>query len=175
MLNYELIEKNKSLIINLGVIILALVIAFQLYKSANDQVAFLAQEQINELEKNKVVADIAALEKKAEAYKKIFVKKDLGVIMDLVSGIAKDSSVKIVSVKPSIDAATDNQNRSSFLVTLTAPSYHALGDFITKIENHKDVYMVSEVTINAVEPGSEVITVNVDLGVSLKISTISYL
>lgn len=196
MINYGLIERNKSVIVNFAIIILALVIALQLYKSASNQITALIEQQNNELEKNKVAAEIASLEKKAEAYKKVFVRKDLASVMDIISSIAKDSSVKILSVKPSAEETLDNYLSSSFLITLNVPSYHALGDFISKIENHQDICLVSEVKINsttanvesaaaAVNPaGAELDSAGaeldfrgtgVDLNVSLKINTIAYL
>ena len=52
MANYELIERNKNKIINFGVIILALIIALQFYKSNNEQFGTLVKRQNNELEKN---------------------------------------------------------------------------------------------------------------------------
>ncbi|MDD5078221.1 MAG: hypothetical protein PHQ84_04365, partial [Candidatus Omnitrophica bacterium] len=81
MINYEAIERNKSKIVNIGIIVLALIVAFQLYNSANSQVGILSQQEDNELEKNKVVEDIVTLEKKADIYNKTFVKKDLPVVM----------------------------------------------------------------------------------------------
>ena len=175
MANFEAIEKNKNKFINFGVIILALVVALQFYKSNNMQVGSLIQQQGNELEKNKVVEEIAALEKKAEAYKKVFVKKDLASIMDIISGIAKESSVKIVSVKPLSENVLDSYFSSSFSIVLNARSYHALGDFISKIENHQDILLVSEISIipTAANPDAE--GAIADLSVSLRVSTISYL
>ena len=174
MISYELIERSKNKIVNFGVIILALFIAFQFYRFANTQLSSLVQQQNNELEKNKVVEDIATLEKKAEVYKKIFVKKDLASIMDIISGIAKDVSVKILSVKPLSEEASGNYFNSSFLITLKAPSYHALGGFISKIENHNDIFLVSDISINSTISNLDA-AADVDLAVSLKINTIAYL
>jgi hypothetical protein len=175
MMNHELIERNKNKIINFGIIILALVIAFQFYQSTNNQIKSLIRQQNNELEKNKIVEDISILEKKADIYKKVFVKKDLASIVDIVSGIAKDSSVKIVSIKPYAEEAKNDYINSSFLITLNAPSYHALGNFISKIENHKDIYLVNEISINSEASDRGAVKASVDLEVSLKINTISYL
>jgi len=175
MVNYDLIGKNKNKIINFGVIILALVIALQSYKSVNNQISSLTQQQNNELEKNKVFEDIASLEKKAEGYKKVFVKRDLALVVDIISAIAKDTSVKIISVKPNAEEAVDSYSSFSFLITLNAPSYHALGSFISKIENHEDTYLVSEVSINSAVVNPNALGSTVDLDVSLKINTISYL
>ncbi|MCK9431507.1 MAG: type 4a pilus biogenesis protein PilO [Candidatus Omnitrophica bacterium] len=177
MINYEAIERNKSKIVNIGIIVLALIVAFQLYNSANSQVGILSQQEDNELEKNKVVEDIVTLEKKADIYNKTFVKKDLPVVMDIISGIAKDTSVKIVSIKPYTEETLDNYLNASFSVTLSAPSYHALGNFISELENHKDIYLVSEININSASPvgGSEQEKNATDLSVALKINTVSYI
>jgi hypothetical protein len=150
-------------------------IALQFYRFANNQVSSLIKQKNEEREKNKIAVDIAVFEKKAETYKKVFVKKDLATIIDVVSGIAKNTSVKIVSVKPSAENNLNNYLSSSFLITLNASSYHALGDFISKIENYKDIYLVSEVSINSVASDIDGIGVNPELSVSLKINSISYL
>jgi len=175
MINYDLLERNKVKIINFGVIILALIIALQFYRSANNRISSLIQQQNNEREKNKVVQEISGIEKKTEAYKKVFVKKDLASIMEVISGIAKNTSVKIVSIKPYAEEMLDNYLNSSFLITLNAPSYHALGDFISKIENYKDIYLISDMSINSTVSNPGTAGDNADLGVSLKINTISYL
>lgn len=177
MTNYDQIykNKNKNKIINIGVIILVIIMAFQLFRSTNSQISSLIQQQNNELEKNKAVEEIAILEKKAELYKGVFVKKDLASIMDTISGIAKHSLVRIISVKPFAEEARGDYFNSSFLITLNAPSYHALGDFISKIENHKDIYLVSEISINSNSFDSTGVEASVALVVNLKINTIAYL
>ncbi|MFH1190914.1 MAG: type 4a pilus biogenesis protein PilO [Candidatus Omnitrophota bacterium] len=168
-------NKNKNKIINIGVIILVIIIVFQLFRSTNSQIISLVQQQNNELEKNKALEEIAVLEKKAELYKRMFVKKDLASIMDTISSIAKHSLVKIISVKPHAEEARGGYLNFSFLITLNAPSYHALGDFISKIENHKDIYLVSEIGVNSTLSGLVGADAPMVLVVSLKINTIAYL
>jgi hypothetical protein len=175
MINYDQIERNKNKIVNIGIVILAIFIAFQLYRSANERMNALNNQSNNELEKNRVAGDIATLEKRAEAYKKVFVKKDLALVMDTIYGIAKDTSVKIISVKPSAEEVLDNYSKSSFLITLVAPGYHALGEFISKIENNNDVYLVSDMNVSAAESTLDPGVVKVNLNVNLKINTVSYL
>jgi hypothetical protein len=175
MINYEQIERNKNKIINFAIIILALIVAFQFYRSANDKVGALNLQKNDELEKNKVVEKIVNLEKRAEAYKKVFVKKDLASVMDTISGIAKNTSIKIISVKPSVEEVLDNYLKSSFLITLSSPGYHALGDFISKVENNNDVFLVSDMSISSAVANPDPSVATVNLNVNLKINTISYL
>jgi hypothetical protein len=56
---------------------------------------------------------------------------------------------------------------------LNAPSYHALGDFISKIENSNEIYLISEINIGT--SGASQDENKIDLGVNLKINTMSYL
>jgi Tfp pilus assembly protein PilO len=175
MINYALIERNKDTIVNVGIVIVALFIAFHFYRSTETQVSALRQAQSAESEKNKVIADIAALEKKAETYQKFFVKRDLASIMDVISSIAKTTSVKINSVKPSTEEVRGTYFNSSYLIALNAHSYHALGEFISKIENLKDVYLISDVNITSIASTQDVTGGNTELGVTLKINIISYL
>jgi len=170
----ELFEKNKNKFLNFGVIILALFIAFQIYKSADEQVNSLARQKEEELKKNKAVEEIAGLEKKIDGYKKIFVKEDVGSVIDTISNIAKNSSVKVISIKPGNGESFPDYIKSVFLITVSTPNYHALGNFISQIESYKDIYMVDEVNIASAENDQATGSINTDLNVNLKISTISY-
>jgi len=164
----ELSEKNKNIILNFGIILIALFIAFQIYKSEEGQINALIQQKSDELKKNKASEEIAGFEKKIDAYKKVFVKKDFGSVMNAISNIAKDSSVRIISMRPGDEEKLADYIRSTFLITLSTPSYHALGNFISQVERDKDIYFVSEVNIISTES-------NKDLKVDLKITAISYL
>jgi Tfp pilus assembly protein PilO len=175
MVNFDLIERNKNLIVNIAVVIVALFIAWHLHQSANQKIGLLVQQQGSELEKNKIVEEISALEQKSENYKNTFVKRDLSEIMDILTQVAKNSSVKILSVKPFAEEPNENYYNSSFLITLKEVSYHALGDFISKVENHKDIYLVSEINISSVSSQPSAPSDRNELGVILKINTISYL
>lgn len=169
------LDKNKNKILNLGVILLALFIAFQIYKSADEQINLLVQEKDNELKKNMAIEEIAGLEKKMDGYKKVFVKKDIGSVMDSVSAIAKNCSVKVVSIKPSNEESFSSYVKTSFLLTIAVPNYHALGDFVSQIESYKDIYIVDEIEIASILANQPEETASVNLNVNLKISTISYL
>lgn len=170
-----LFEKNKNKVLNFGLIILALFIAFQIYKAADQQVNSLIQQKGDELKKNKAAEEIAGFEKKIEVYKKIFFKEDVSSVVDTISNIAKNSSIKIVSIKPGNDEAYPDYIKSVFLITVSAPSYHSLGNFISQIESYKDIYMVDEVSIASAEINQPFESKNTNLNVNLKISTIAYL
>jgi len=155
--------------------LLLLYIAFQIYNFANKQEKRLIGEKEKELKKNKVIENIASAEKVMEGYKKALVKRDLGSIMNTMSSIAKSSSITILSIKPISEESQPDYARFSFAITASAPDYHSLADFISRVENYKDIYFVEEVIIASSESASSGESGTVDLKVSLRISTISYL
>lgn len=171
----DFFKKNKNKILNFGIIILAVFIAFQIYKSSNEQVNSLVQQKGDELNKNMATEEIFGLERKIEGYKKVFVKKDVGSVIDTISNIAKNSLVKVVSIKPSNEEVYADYIKSVFLITVSSPNYHSLGNFISQIESYKDIYMVDEVSILPASANQPLENVNLNLNVNLKISTISYL
>lgn len=170
-----LLEKNKNMILNLGIVILALFISFQIYKGIEERINVLAAQKNDELKKSEAASEITSLEEKIDGLRKVFVKKDLGAVIDTISAIAKKSSVRVASIKPDIEEAHADYIKSSFLITINAPDYHALGDFVSQVESYQDIYIIDELRI--VSEGSGQVAANADRGlkINFKISTISYL
>lgn len=171
----RLFEENKNKILNAGIVVLALFIAFQIYKADQARIDSLARQKSTELEKNKVTEEIAILEKKVKSYKEIFTKKDVGSVINALSDMAKNCSIKIISLKPGSNENYQNYIKSVFLMTVSAPGYHSLGKFIGQIESCKDIYVVDEIGVSPIINESAEGTENINLDVDLKISTISYL
>lgn len=169
------LENNKNKVLNFGVIIFALFISFQIYNFSDQQVKSLILKKNDELKKNKISEEIAVLEKKIEGYKKVFVGRDMSFIIDTMSMIAKESLVKIVSIKPEGVEKSVDYIKSSFSISVSAPSYHSLGKFISLIENNKDIFLVEEVIISSKRENLSTVSDSTALDVSLKISTVSYL
>jgi len=171
----EIFEKNKNIILNLGVVVLALFIALQIYNGINEKINSLTRQKDTELKKNEASVEIASFEKKIDAYKKVLVKRDLGSVMDAVSAVAKQYAIKVLSIKPDQEEAGPDYIKSSFSLVIIAPDYHALGNFVSRIESYEDIYFVDEVNIGSPDTRGAVREVGTGLKVDLKISTISYL
>jgi len=170
----DLIIKNKNKILNFGIIFLFLFIALQIYRFGNKQETLLIEQKENELKKNKAIENIASLEKQVEGYKKAFVRQDLGTVMDRMSSIAKDHSVKIISIKPIKEESYAEYTIFLFIITAKAGDYHSLAEFISKIENYKSIYLVEAVDIVSSVSSQGADSGKRDLSVTLKIGTISY-
>ncbi len=67
--------------------------------------------------------------------------------MDTISGIAKDSNVLLVSIKPGTEENQPLYIKYPFVLVIGVDSYHAIGKFISRIENQSDIYLVEAISI----------------------------
>jgi len=143
----ELFSKHKNKIVNIGVIILALIIANNIYKKQLSSIESLREKKEMELKINNVLGEISIMNKKLDAYNKLLALKDTGVALNTISSLAKDSNIKITSIKPSAEQRFSEYIKYPFDLNVTASDYHSLARFISKIENSREVYLVDGLDI----------------------------
>ena len=175
MISMELFKKNKSMIINVGVILLAIFVAAYLYNMQNQQLATLEENRDEEVKKNEVLESLNRVEKRIANYKKSLSRKDLGSVIGAMTDIAKETGVKVTSVKPGTDQQFADYTKTSFFIVVKVPDYHALGKFISKVENYKDLFLVEDVNISLTGSSQSDNRPEKDLDISLKMSTITCL
>jgi hypothetical protein len=175
MIATDFFSKNKNKLINAGVIILAVFIALYLYNMQNQQLASLEESKEEERRKSEVIESLNRVEKRINSYKQTFTRKDLGSVIDAMTDIAKDTRAKVISVKPGAEQKQSDYIKTSFLIVVRVPDYHALGSFISKVENYKDLFLVEDVNITTITGSQPDKKSGRDLDISLKISTVTCL
>ena len=173
MIATDFFSKNKNKIVNAGVILLAIFIALYLFGMQNQQLASLEESKNEEMRKSEVMESLNRVEKRIDSYKQTFTRKDLGSVIDAMTNIAKDTRVKVISVKPGTEQQQSDYIKTSFLIVVRVADYHALGDFISKVENYKDLFLVEDVNIATITGGQSDKKADRDLDISLKISTVT--
>lgn len=144
----DLTGKHKNAALNIGLIIVAFLIAQNIYKNDSRQVDELKNKGVLEQQKNDELDKISKLEKKIDYFKGLFSEKDSGLVMSAIAGIARESGVKIVSMRPTVQG----QDLSEYLkyyfdLTISADDYHAIGRFVSRLESFKDIYFVDDAQI----------------------------
>lgn len=162
------VDKNKNKILNLAVIILAFIIAGNIHKQQTKEIESLKSKKNMETKNNAAIENIGKLEKSINAYKNLLVKKDVSSVINTVSNIAKESGVKIISVRPVSEKKYPDYIKFPFSLMLSAADYHTLGGFISRIESYQDVYVVEAVEIRSQEQKK-------GLTVNLTISSIAFI
>lgn len=160
-------SKNIKKIVNIAIIILALIISSNIYKQQAKEIESLKIKNDLEAKKNAVIESIGKQEKTINAYRNLLIKKDAGSVINIISNIAKDSEVKIASIRPGQEQRFPDYINMPFSLTLSAPNYHALGNFISRLESYKDVYMVEVIEIKSESQSKE-------LTISLTVSSIAF-
>lgn len=160
-------NKYRNKIFNLAVLVLATVIALGIYKKQDRDIELLKDTRDVEKKKNIVLDNIGKLEKKIDSYKELLVDKEIEVIIGNISNMAKESGVNLISIQPEAKQEHSDYVKLPFSLTLNSFDYHSLGDFISRIESHPDVYVIEDIRINPLS-AAEGLTVN------LKLSSIEF-
>ncbi|MFA4888578.1 MAG: type 4a pilus biogenesis protein PilO [Candidatus Omnitrophota bacterium] len=162
------IEQWKNKALNLGIIILAFVIAFNIYKEQAKEIAVLNEKKDSESKKIPVLNEIAQWEKKLSVYKGFIDNKEISSVMNTVSNIAEDSAAKITSIRPAGSADYPLYTKYSFSLTVLVEGYHALGRFTSKLESHSNIYNIDSVVIRqqVTQQDGKVYKMAVDLNIS---------
>jgi len=147
--------KYKNTVINIAIIILALVIASNIYKKQVNDLDSLKQKKEEEIKKCGVLENISNLEKKINSYKNTIPAKDANLVINAISNIARDSGVKILSIKPVAEQRQPDYINIPFDLTVSAANYHIIGELINRLETYQDIYKVDSLEIRSDEKTNE--------------------
>ncbi len=159
----DFLNKYKKNTLNVIVIIAALIIAGNIYKGQSKTIALLKERKESEAKKNELLLGLSQLENKMSMYKDAIGKKDVSLIINTVSGIAKDTGVNIISLKPEDAQADSFYMRYPFVLDVQANNYHSIGKFISRLESSPDIYIVELLTIRAEAEDSAENKLNADI------------
>lgn len=168
MTQLEQINKYKNLAINIAIILLALVIAFNIYQGSLSTSASLKAQISAEEKKNIELEKIVKMEKRIDSYKDLLPGKDTSAVMDAIIGFAKASGVKVLSVKPLQEESRVDYLKRSFNVVMRARTYNNLARFVNMLEGSDNVYIVENIDMD--RAGSQD---NSELTANLRISSVS--
>ena len=139
--------QHKNKLINIAIIILALLFAHKIYQQQKKIMDSLRQKKATEEKKNTVLEDIQQLEKKIQSYKKFVNRKDISVAMNIMSELAQDFSINVISIRPEMQQENPLYTRHFFSLKLETDNYHDLGKFISKLESRSELYSVGNLKI----------------------------
>ncbi|MFA6349593.1 MAG: type 4a pilus biogenesis protein PilO [Candidatus Omnitrophota bacterium] len=165
----DLFNKNKNMVINGLIVIVAMFISFNVYSNQNKQIVALGEQKDQEVQKNQILVEIAGLEKKVNIYTKKINSKDTSSIINKIGNIAKTSSIELVSIRPDKVGDYGQYTKYNFTVNVDSDSYHKLGVFVSRLENSPDIYFIDNMQISVQQEGESRPS---KLSVSLNVSTI---
>jgi len=161
-------NKYKNVIFNIALVLGAVFIAYNfIYTRHLKDLASLNQQRQTEIKKNAVLEEVSKLEKRLNAYKNFLVEKDTSLVIGALSDMAKASGIEISSIRPETEQKFLTYTEVPFSLEMYADNYHALGEFISKVESSSDIYTVEDINIRTPGQGNK-------LSVNLRVNKIFF-
>jgi Tfp pilus assembly protein PilO len=164
------INKGKNQIVGIGILILSLVIASNIYKGKVAEVENLKSQIADENKKNEALAVINKLSESLNSYEKLLARRDTNLSMSDITNLASDEGIKIIAIKPSGQEKTPEYVKLAFDLSVVAFDYDSLAGFINKLESFESVYMIDQLNID-----SPSFNADKELKASLRVSAVAIL
>lgn len=142
------ILSNKSFFLNAAVVLLAVFGALQIHKMNGKEMVRLQDELASQKKKNELRKKILGLESKIERLRPLFPQQDPSDVMLGVSEMARASGLVVNSVRPSGTITQPDYFNHVYVMSVGAKDFHQLGDFISKLENAKEIFVLNELQLN---------------------------
>jgi Tfp pilus assembly protein PilO len=147
----DLFFKGRKRILSIGIILFTLFITLIISRIQTKQIESLHANKDTELKKNEVLNEISRSEKTIKLYKNLLSQKDASSVMNTVSDIARDSNVRLISIKPAREENQPLYIKYPFVLVIASDNYHAIGKFISKLESQSGIYFINTISIRSQE------------------------
>jgi len=166
----ELIGENKNRVINLIIFAAILFVAFRIFNGQLKEVVSLKEKKATEQKKNEKLKEIEALQAKVKQYTDLVNNKDIANVLDTLNGLARESSIEIIAIRPSGEQSAALHTRYAFDLSIVGENYHAIAKFINKLENHDDIFSVDSASFSVISAEKEGVKYE-KMGAALTVST----
>jgi hypothetical protein len=148
--NIDIDDKKKFLIITAVIALLIFLVCFNTIKSFSRKRETI-RHNINDLIKRIALrTDIEKIENIQKEYAKYFYDSiDQQALRVIVSGLAGESDVNIVSIKPLGKEHLGSMSKESLDISLRC-NYNQLGIFVSKIENLKNATKIESLSVGSI-------------------------
>jgi len=144
-----LLTRYRNIVVNVGVLFVAFLIMRSIYGYQNNKINDLRRTRDIEIRKNELLKKIDESEKRIEAYQRAFGKKEVSEVVNAITQIARDSKVRIISIRPGGEKKQDHFSELMVDVNVHAADYHSVGEFVSRLENSAYAYTVNYLYIKS--------------------------
>jgi len=157
---------NKNRVISLGLIILFLVAAYNIYRSQAAKLDSLKTRIREEKNKNEILSNISYLSESIDSYRKLLIMKEPSTVMSDINTLARDCDLKINSIKPLGESSSAEFVKYNFELSILSPNYDNLAKFVNRLETYQNFYAVDAFSIDSTAYNKDR-----ELKVNLRLST----
>lgn len=151
ILDVRQLFKNKKIILNFAIIILAVFLGGSLYSRQNRVNMVIKDKIILESKKNELFKKLTQSEKEIFHYKELLKRRELSQVINRLTRFAQDLDVKVLSVRPEREKDYPIYTKLSVRLSLLAQDYHGIGKFISQLESAPDIFKIDTLNIKSPE------------------------
>ena len=145
----EISNKIKENAFSILALFIAVIIAFKIVQKNEAGLVALKAKAQEEASKSQILGEIGALENSFNSLKNKINDKSIDSIIHKVGNFAKDSSVKLINIRPLPEKNSGIYSRYPFDLQLAAGSYHSIGKFISILEKSSDIFFIESLSITS--------------------------
>jgi hypothetical protein len=146
-MDIDKLVNSKNKILSILIVLVSLFIGYKVYVREAAKIKELKQEKELELNKNRVLTSIIALENKVNSYKNVVNNKDVSAIMNKLFAIANEAKVKINAIRPSASRDFPQYAKFPFKLSVSANNFNRIGKFISNLESSRDIYILESLVV----------------------------
>lgn len=161
------INKYKNVLSNVALILIALFVGFKVHNGEEAKYAVLSKVKEDELRKNDALKAISDTQMNVKAYQSAINKKDMSNIVGSIGKIARDSSVRITSIRPDNEVDLRLYTKFNYELSCATSGFHNIGKFLEALENAPELFSIENMSISPKQVDERKV-----VGFDLKISTI---
>jgi hypothetical protein len=172
---------DKRHYFSIGMIVLSLIASLIINKGQSKKIESLTVVRDAEMKKSEILTDLSNSERAIKSLASTLARKDIVSVTDILTNTAKDSNVTLVSIKKNSEENRPLYTSSRFICAIGANTYHDIGKFIGKLENHPGVFYIDAISMKAQDEGlgtdkglSQVEKIKSKLNVDLILSIIAF-
>lgn len=137
-----LLTKYRNTAFNIGLVLVALIVARVIYTNQYKNIVDLRKNISQEEQKNTLFSELNLTQRKLSAYKHVFVKKEVSSIINDITQAARDSGVRIISIKPGEEQKHLGYSELLIDLNVGVSDYQSLAKFIANLENSAYLYLM---------------------------------
>jgi Tfp pilus assembly protein PilO len=142
-----ILTKYRNTAFNIALVVVALIVARAIYSNQYKKVVDLRRNISLESQKNELFGELNTVEKKLAAYRQVYTRKEASSIINDITQAARDSGVRIISIRPGEEQKQLGYSELSIDLNLGASDYHSLAKFISSLENSAYLYLVKSFSV----------------------------
>jgi len=138
-------------LINTVIVLVFVIVAVKVHSAQQQDIATLTQQRDEEKQKNEILAQIGQSEKSLKKSARLVNNKQLDKVIDDINMKAAEAGISISQINPRPEEKLPNSiyKKYGYDLSINAPSYHAVGLFISSLEKSEALYSVDTISFRS--------------------------